>query len=316
MSDCKIYLAPMQGVTEAPFRNFFERDFGGVNAFYTPFIRWEHGGVRRKDIRDITPGNNMVPVLIPQVLAGSADEGESILGQILPLGYKEVDFNMGCAYPMVAKKGKGSGILDKPDAVRDLLSLAEKYPEIHFSVKMRLGYQNVDDCMSLLPVLNAVPLSRVVVHARSGMQQYNGDCDRVAFERFAIECKHPVVYNGEMLNTDEWNVLHAKCPNVEGMMWGRGLLAAPWLASEFRDGRIWNDDEKRQTLRKFHDALFEHYIAQMEGGEKQVLMKMKTIWEYFLPDADRKARKKIHKAQRLSAYSEAVSQLLGSLFRT
>ena len=200
MSDCKIYLAPMQGVTEAPFRNFFERDFGGVNAFYTPFIRWEHGGVRRKDIRDITPGNNMVPVLIPQVLAGSADEGESILGQILPFGYKEVDFNMGCAYPMVAKKGKGSGILDKPDAVRDLLSLAEKYPEIHFSVKMRLGYQNVDDCMSLLPILNAVPLSRVVVHARSGMQQYNGDCDRVAFERFAIECKHPVVYNGEMLN--------------------------------------------------------------------------------------------------------------------
>lgn len=308
-------MAPMQGVTEAPFRNLFDQIFGGVDAFYTPFIRWEHGGVRRKDIRDISPENNTVSVLVPQLLAGSADEAEAILEQILAFGYKDVDFNMGCSYPMIAKKGKGSGILDRPEAVKDLLSLTEKYPEVRFSVKMRLGYQSVDDCLALLPVLNATRLSRIVVHARSGVQQYNGDCNREAFVRFASQCEHPMVYNGEMLSTEELTRLRERCPSLEGCMWGRGLLALPWLASEFRDGRCWSDDEKRQAVRNFHDALFEHYVAQMEGGGKPVLMKMKTIWEYLLPDADRKARKKIHKAQRFSAYTEAVGLLISSLFR-
>ena len=52
MGRLKIYMAPLQGLTEAPYRNAFEKHFGGVDVYYTPFIRWEHGGLRRKDVRD------------------------------------------------------------------------------------------------------------------------------------------------------------------------------------------------------------------------------------------------------------------------
>ena len=72
----KVYMAPMQGVTEAPFRNLFDKHFGGVEAYYTPFVRWEHDGMRRKDLRELLPENNRVGMLVPQILAGSLEEAE------------------------------------------------------------------------------------------------------------------------------------------------------------------------------------------------------------------------------------------------
>ena len=55
-----LYMAPLQGLTEAPFRNSFERNFGGVDAYFTPFVRQEHGGPRRKDLRGLEPDANAV----------------------------------------------------------------------------------------------------------------------------------------------------------------------------------------------------------------------------------------------------------------
>lgn len=227
MGRLKIYMAPLQGLTEAPYRNAFEKHFGGVDVYYTPFIRWEHGGLRRKDVRDLHPDANKVGHLVPQIIAASAEEAELILDQVVSYGYQEVDLNMGCAFPMLVKKGKGCGLLPEPERVRGLLQVVERYPDISFSVKMRLGYENAAECMELLPVLNETRLSRVVVHARTGRQQYKGVCDREAFLRFARECRHPVVYNGDVTVVEELDELRQGMPFLEGVMMGRGLLAAP-----------------------------------------------------------------------------------------
>ena len=56
----KLYAAPLQGFTEAPWRNFHEEVFGGIDAYYTPFVRIERGGFRNRDVRDIAPENNTV----------------------------------------------------------------------------------------------------------------------------------------------------------------------------------------------------------------------------------------------------------------
>lgn len=306
----KIYMAPMQGYTDAPFRNSFEKRFGGVEAYYTPFVRWEREGVRRKDMRDLNPEANRVTRLVPQIMAGSADEADAVLGQIGGWGYKEFDLNMGCAFPVVAKKGKGCGILPYPERVEDLLRIAERHPELSFSVKMRLGYDDPSECMALLPVLNQARLSGIVVHARTGRQQYKGDCDREAFGRFARECVHPVVYNGGVSTLDELDALRGEMPYLDGVMIGRGLLASPWLAAEYRCGTGWDQERRMSALRGLHGDLLDHYARTLEGGEKQLLTRMKTFWEYLCPDADRKARKKILKARNVPEYTQAVFRLL------
>ena len=89
-----IYAAPLQGFTEAAWRNAHEQTFGGVDAYYTPFIRLEKGEVRNKDKREVMPGQNTVSHLIPQLVASEPEELNRLAGFLASQGYREIDVNM------------------------------------------------------------------------------------------------------------------------------------------------------------------------------------------------------------------------------
>ena len=71
-----IHFAPLQGYTDAVYRRAHARIFGGIETYYSPFVRMEHGEIRRKDARDIEPDNNPDLHLIPQLIAPDADKLE------------------------------------------------------------------------------------------------------------------------------------------------------------------------------------------------------------------------------------------------
>ena len=149
----KLYAAPLQGFTEAPWRNLHQEVFGGIDAYYTPFVRMEKGEFRNKDVREIASGNNTVSRLIPQLIASTPAELERLAGLFIEKGYKEADINMGCPFPLMTGKHKGSGILPYPAEVEALLKELVHYPELGFSVKMRLGWECADEWRPLLPLL-------------------------------------------------------------------------------------------------------------------------------------------------------------------
>ena len=76
----KLYAAPLQGFTEAPWRNLHQEVFGGIDAYYTPFVRMEKGEFRNKDVREIASENNTVSRLIPQLIASTPAELERLAG--------------------------------------------------------------------------------------------------------------------------------------------------------------------------------------------------------------------------------------------
>lgn len=306
-----IHFAPLQGYTEAIYRQAHARIFGGVKSYYTPFVRVERGEIRRKDIRELEPENNRDVQLIPQLIAPNVDKMEQILALFIEKGYMDVDINLGCPFPILAKRHNGSGMLPYPEEVRSLLSTAIKnYPELHFSVKMRLGWEKPDECMALLPILNELPLAYIIMHPRVGKQQYKGEVDLDAFEAFYKECLHPLIYNGDLLTVEDIQATTQRFPDLAGLMIGRGLLANPALALGYQQGHPLDDKEAMERLRQFHADVFAQYGNLLEGGDKQLLTKMKTFWEYLLPDGDRKAKKAIHKANKLEAYQTAVYNLL------
>lgn len=273
----KLYAAPLQGFTEAPWRNLHQEVFGGIDAYYTPFVRMEKGEFRNKDVREIASENNTVSRLIPQLIASTPAELERLAGLFIEKGYKEADINMGCPFPLMTGKHKGSGILPYPAEVEALLKELVHYPELGFSVKMRLGWECADEWRPLLPLLNAAPLRRIVLHPRIGKQQYKGEVD----EEF---------------------------PRLEGVMLGRGLLANPALAWEYANGTVFSPDELYEKVKALHARLLQYYEAHLQG-EAQLLSKMKPYWEYLLPDADRKIKKAIKKATTMDKYLTAVNQL-------
>ena len=186
-STLPIHFAPLQGYTEAIYRQAHARIFGGVESYYTPFVRVEHGEIRKKDMREITLENNRGVQLIPQLIAPDVDKMEQIIALFIEKGYKNVDINLGCPFPLLAKRHNGSGMLPYPEEVRELLTAAIKnHPDLQFSVKMRLGWENPEECLALLPFLNELPLTHIIMHPRLGKQQYKGEVDLKGFEAFAI----------------------------------------------------------------------------------------------------------------------------------
>lgn len=306
----KIHFAPLQGYTDAVYRQVHAQVFDGVETYYTPFVRIEKDGFRNKDLRDIAPERNQDTPVVPQLIAATASEFRHLATLFQEKGYQQADINMGCPFPMQARLHRGAGILPYKEEAFAVLQTISEFPGMRFSVKLRLGWQEADDVFALLPAINTLPLTHVTLHPRIGTQQYKGSIDHDNFTRFYEACEHPLFYNGDLNSLEAIGQTFSRYPRLNGVMLGRGLLSAPWLAEEYTSGKPLPEADKKDRLLRFHSLLFEKYSTALEGGDHQVLSKMKTLWDYLLPDAEKRLRKKVLKSNQLSIYLQAVKELL------
>lgn len=300
MSNLYIAFAPLQGYTDAVYRRAHHECVGGVDEYYTPFVRIEKGDVRKKDLRDIDTERNAGVPTVPQVIARNADEFARLCDAVQGLGWKRIDLNMGCPFPMQVKAGRGSGLLQHPEWVGEIASEMQRRPEVTFSIKMRLGQESFEESLLLLPIINEMPLLHITLHPRLGKQQYKGTVDMEALGRFMEECKHPLIYNGDIT---EWPLGHSATQllshsRIKGVMIGRGLLARPWMLCE---------KEPQEVIRQMHERIY-RYATENLCGDSQVLSRLHAFWEYL--DIDRKAKKAIMKSTTLRRYNESVVKLL------
>lgn len=307
----KIYSAPLQGFTEAVWRNIHSRIFGGIDCYFTPFIRYEHNEIRSKDIRDVECKNNTVQHLVPQIIAATPQEMRPLIALLENEGYTEIDINMGCSFPLQARKKHGAGILPHPAMVAELLSELNDYPSMHFSVKMRLGWADKAEWRALLPILNDTPLTHITMHPRLGCEQYRQPADVEEFAAFAAECRHPLVYNGDILTLQDIEQCEARFPTLHGIMIGRGLLANPALGLEYKRGKMLSAKELCERVRAMHDAMYQAMAPRLQGNT-QLLGKLKPYWEYLLPDMEKRYRKAIVKSNTVEKYMQAVNNALAN----
>ena len=307
----KIYSAPLQGFTEAVWRNVHAAVFGGIDGYYTPFLRYEHGEIRSKDIRDVERKNNSVENLVPQVIAANPDEMRPLLEFIANEGYARVDINMGCSFPLQMRKRHGAGLLPHPELVAELMKEVALHPEFSFSVKMRLGCNSKDEWKELISILNDAPLRHITMHPRLGIEQYKKPVDIDAFAEFYAACKHPVIYNGDLNTLADINRIEQQFPELKGIMLGRGLLSNPALGIEYRTGQELTNAEQGNLVRRMHDEMMRQLTPRLQGNT-QFLSKMKPYWEYLLPAMLKRDKKAILKATTIEKYLSAVNEgLLG-----
>ena len=221
---------------------------------------------------------------------------------VTELGFKEIDINMGCPYPMQTKSGRGSGILPHPEKVREILdAISTSIPK--FSIKMRLGLTSPEESLQLLPLLNSASLAHITLHPRIGIQQYKGALDFETFDKFYAECKHPLIFNGDITDLKQIQYIETRYPKLAGIMIGRGLLANPVLAAQYGGLPCGSTTE---TLLKIHADIAADYARRLQGNA-QILDKIRPFWTYA--DLPKKTRKKIEKSRTFEEYLEAVNEL-------
>ncbi|MBR2458255.1 MAG: tRNA-dihydrouridine synthase family protein [Bacteroidaceae bacterium] len=304
----EIHFAPLQGYTDFEYRRIHARHCGGVQTYYSPFIRWEKGGIRDKDIKDILPENNEGLHLVPQIICSDTDELNRLADAIQELGYGEMDLNMGCPAPMQTKLMRGSGILPHPTRVSALLKEMERRPEVRFSAKMRLGFEEKEEWRELSDMLNSSCLKHLTVHPRIGKQMYKGEVDMDAFNEVYGNIHLPIIYNGDVTSMEQISSLSERYPDLHGIMMGRGLLALPTLAQECRMGKEMPHGERMSILMQMHEDML-GYCTRKYKVDSQILLHIHAFWEYQESQLERKTWKKIMKAGNMKNYLEAIRKL-------
>ena len=144
----KILFAPLQGYTTSVYRKAHAEIFGGVDAYYAPFLRIENGKPREKDLRDLENSENAGDAedkrtnakcarnedlkcatikVVPQIIANSINEFKILADALLQKGFTEIDFNMGCPFPMQVNRHRGAGLLSDMQAVQEIMDEIKKY---------------------------------------------------------------------------------------------------------------------------------------------------------------------------------------------
>ena len=177
--------SPLQGFTDFRFRNAQNKYFGGIDTFYSPYIRLNGKLVVKSSYqRDLLPENNQDLEVIPQIITNDADEFLFVSKYVQELGYKELNWNLGCPYPMVTKSGMGSGLICQTQKIDHILERVHAESDIIVSMKMRLGYETPEEILNVLPLLEKYPIKNVAIHARIGKQLYNGGVNLDGFPVF------------------------------------------------------------------------------------------------------------------------------------
>lgn len=306
--------SPLQGFTDFRFRNAQQKYFGGIDTFYAPYIRL-NGKFKIKSSyeRDLLPENNTTLTVIPQVITNDAEEFLFVAKYVQSLGYKELNWNLGCPYPMVTKSGMGSGLICNPTRIDEILHRAHNETNILVSMKMRMGYENSEEILHTFPILDKYPLKNVAIHARIGKQLYKGGVDLDAFQKCIDVAKHQLYYNGDITTLAGFKAMKERFPSITHFMIGRGLIADPFLPQMIKDNTTEYPKDRWKIFGEFHDEIYQQYDAAL-SGPTPIKMKMLGFWEYFSQSFSdpRKTYKKIKKATNPKKYQAAVKDILDS----
>lgn len=304
--------SPLQGFTDFRFRNAFNHYFGGIDTFYAPYIRLNGKFVIKPAYeKDIALKNNTDIKVIPQIMTNDADEFIFVTKYIQDLGYKELNWNLGCPYPMVINRGMGSGLINDPDKINRILDRVHSETDVIVSMKMRMGYEHNKEILDVFPILEKYPIKNIAIHARIGKQLYKGGVDLNAFQRCLDHTGQKIYYNGDITTVEEYKSLKERFPSIDHWMIGRGLIADPFLPQMIKNDTTEYPEDRMEVFGKFHDTLF-HEFEQSLSGPKHIILKMYHFWEYFAIafEDSSKGLKKIKKAKNIEAYQDAVDSII------
>lgn len=308
----KYYLAPMEGITGYIYRNAFQKHFGYIDTYYTPFITpTQSRKMTSRELNDILPEHNQGMRVVPQILSNKADEFLWASEKLKELGYDEVNLNLGCPSKTVVSKKRGSGFLTETielDLFLHQVSKGLQQMEMKFSIKTRIGKEDPEEFEGLLELFNQYPLETLIIHPRIQTDYYKNRPNMEVFEWALENSKNPICYNGDLFRMEDVRAFQERFPSVEAVMMGRGILTNPALPAMAVSGGM--RKLTKEDFRAFHDTLLWEY-GKVLCGDRNTLFKMKELW-FYMGDAfldDKKYVKKIRKADKMCDYQRAADAI-------
>lgn len=253
-------LAPMEDVTDVVFRHVVS-EAGRPDVFFTEFTNTESychpEGVHSVRGR-LTFTEDEQPI-VAHIWGDKPDHFREMSIGMAEMGFKGIDLNMGCPVPNVATKGKGSGLIQRPEIAAEIIQVA-KAGGIPVSVKTRLGYSEIDEWRDWLRHVFEQDIANLSIHLRTRREMSKVDAHweligEIKKLRDEIAPDTLLTINGDIPDRKTGLELAEKY-GIDGVMIGRGIFHNPYaFEKEPRE----HTSEELLGLLRLHLDLFDQY---------------------------------------------------------
>ncbi|MCS5190423.1 tRNA-dihydrouridine synthase [Staphylococcus aureus] len=268
-------LAPMEDVTDIVFRHVVS-EAARPDVFFTEFTNTESfchpEGIHSVRGR-LTFSEDEQP-MVAHIWGDKPEQFRETSIQLAKIGFKGIDLNMGCPVANVAKKGKGSGLILRPDVAAEIIQ-ATKAGGLPVSVKTRLGYYEIDEWKDWLKHVFEQDIANLSIHLRTRKEMSKVDAHWELIEaiknlRDEIAPNTLLTINGDIPDRKIGLELAEKY-GIDGVMIGRGIFHNPFAFE--KEPREHTSKELLDLLR-LHLSLFNKY-------EKDEIRQFKSLRRFF-----------------------------------
>ena len=304
-----IFLAPMAGITDLPFRILCKEH--GAGLVYTEMVSSKgifYDDSKTKRLMSIDERERPAAIQI----FGSDAEIMSEMAEKISEEADIIDINMGCPAPKVIKNLDGSKLMLYPEKIDEITKKVVERAKVPVTIKIRKGWDNEHvNAVEVAQIAEKNGISAITVHGRTREQFYTGVADLEIIKKVKEAVKIPVIGNGDIINGETAKRMF-ETTGCDAIMIGRGSNGNPWIFEEIIK-YLSNDtsyqkptiEEIKQTINKHLDMLCEH------KGEYTAIREMRKQIAWYvkgLPGATQ-IRNEINKIEEIESLRKKIEEI-------
>ena len=264
-----LFMAPMSGITDTPFRQLVLEK--GCGLVFTEMVSAE--GLIRKDELFLNVGKEEHPLSVqlfgsdPEVLAGAAEMVEA-------MGADAIDINMGCPAKKVIGTGAGVDLMRFPEKVKKILMHVRRAITTPLTIKIRAGWDKERiNAVEIAQIAEDCGVDAITIHPRTKIQGFAGRADWNVIGALKKAITIPVIGNGDV-TTPALAKRMMEETGCDGVMIGRGALGNPWIFGR-EEGLPFPSLKERQEVIQRHFSLMQNHYGE-KGAVKE--MRKHVVW--------------------------------------